>query len=29
VKARLTLLAVVVGAASFALMLGDGPWPPI
>jgi hypothetical protein len=28
VKSRITLLAVVLGAVLFALVLGDGPWPP-
>jgi hypothetical protein len=29
VKARITLLAVVLGSALLALFLADGPWPPI
>jgi hypothetical protein len=27
VKSRITLLAVVLGAVLFALVLADGPWP--
>jgi hypothetical protein len=27
VKARITLLAVVLGAAAFVLILADGVWP--
>jgi hypothetical protein len=29
VKSRITLLAVVLGAVLFALMLGEGPWPGV
>jgi len=29
VKARITLLAVVLGSVLFAFFLADGPWPPI
>jgi hypothetical protein len=29
VKARITLLAVVLGSVLFALVLADGPWPGI
>jgi hypothetical protein len=29
VKTRITLLAVVLGAVLFALVLADGPWPGI
>jgi hypothetical protein len=29
VKTRITLLAVVLGAVLFALVLGDSPWPPV
>jgi len=29
VKTRITLLAVVLGAVLFALVLGDGPWPGV
>jgi hypothetical protein len=29
VKTRITLLAVVLGAVLFALVLADGPWPGV
>jgi hypothetical protein len=29
VKARITLLAVVLGSVLLALLLADGPWPDL
>jgi hypothetical protein len=29
VKTRITLFAVVLGSVLLALVLADGPWPPI